>query len=88
MWKNVLLNCPTMAFLDNKLFRWKKVTQMPMPFVFYCSTIPVVLEMHIHLSCCLRCLMKVIGICNKINFKLDSYSFIRVLSYLLSEKEK
>ena len=47
-----------------------------------------VLEMHIHLSCCLQCLMKLTGICNKINFRFDSYSFICVLSYLLSQKGK
>ena len=88
MWKNILLNCPTMAFLDNKLFQWKKVTQMPMPFMFYCSTIPVVLEMHIHLSCCLRCLMKVIGICNKINFKLDSYSSMSCLICFQKKKSE
>ena len=30
--------------------------------------------------------MKLTGICNKINFKFDSYSFICVLFYLLSQK--
>ena len=45
-----------------------------------------VLETHINLSCCLRCLMKVTGICNKINVRFDSYSFICVLSYLLSQE--
>ena len=47
-----------------------------------------VLETHINLSCSLRCLMKVTGICNKINIKFDSYSLISVLSYLLSQKRK
>ena len=32
--------------------------------------------------------MKLTGICNKINIKFDSYSFICVLSYLLSQKGK
>ena len=70
-------------------FDGKKVTQLPMPFVFInCSPIPLVLEMHINLSCCLWCLMKLTGICDKINFKFDSYSFIFVLSCLLSQKGK
>ena len=63
-------------------FDGKKVTQLAMPFVFInCSTIPVVLEMHINLSCSLRCLMKLTGIRNKINFKFDSYS--SSVSYLI-----
>ena len=73
--KNVLLNCPTIWLSETiYYFDGKKVTQLAMPFVFInCSTIPVVLEMHINSSCCLRCLMKLTGICNKINFKFDSY---------------
>ena len=45
-----------------------------------CLELIDVLERHINLSCCLRCLMKVTSICNKINIKFDSYSFICVLS--------
>ena len=70
-------------------FDGKKVTQLPMPFVYInCSPIPLVLEMPINLSCCLWSLMKLTGICNKINFRFDSYSFIFVLSCLLSQKGK
>ena len=77
------------GFLRQYIISMENVTQLPMPFVFInCSTIPVVLETHINFSCCLRCLMKVTGICNKINIKFDSYSFICVLSYLLSQKGK
>ena len=45
VWENVLLNCPTMAFCDNKLFRWKK--SLNCSSCFQCSTIPVVLEMYL-----------------------------------------
>ena len=69
-------------------FDGEKLLDCQCPSCFQCSTIPVVLEMHIHLSCCFRCLMKLTGICDKINFKFDSYSFICVLFYLLSQKGK
>ena len=74
--------------MTSLLLNGKKLLNYQCPSCFQCSTIPVVLEMHIHLSCCLQCLMKLTSICNKINFKFDSYSFFCVLSYLLSLKEK
>ena len=66
-------------------FNGKKVTQLPMPFMFInCSTIPVDLEMHINLSCCLWCLLKLTGICNKINCKL----FIHLCPVLFAFTER
>ena len=68
----------TICYLDGK-----KLTQVPRSFVFInWSTITVVLETHINLSCCLRCLTKLTDICYKIKIKYNSYSFIYVLSYL------
>ena len=69
-------------------FDGKMLLNCKCPSCFQCSAILVVLEMHIHFSCCLWCFMKLTGICNKINFKFDWYSFICVLSYLLSQKGK
>ena len=89
-WGRTYFELSNYAFLRQyNISMEKKVTQLAMPFVFInFSTTPVVLEMHINVSCCLRCLMKLAGICNKINFKFDSYAFICVLSYLLSQKGK